>query len=80
MKKKEYKRKTNKVRWYEKFIGVDFGEEYGYFVGTAWDDEYGKMQYEFSNGYICYYQEAKKIFACMNEAIKNRKVKEVNYL
>ena len=65
-------RKTNNIRWYEKFIDVDFGEEYGVFLGTAYEEETGKLQYEFSGGKLVYYKEFRKIVDCMNEAIKAR--------
>lgn len=74
MKMKNTKERKTDRRWFEKYIGCDFGEKYGIFEGTAIDEENGKIQYCFSDGYICYYEEARKIMGCMIDACTYGKI------
>lgn len=62
-------------RWFDKFIGVDFGDLI--YLGPAIDYN-GRRQYIFLNKEskseeVCYYKEACQIMGAMIEAYRNKR-------
>lgn len=63
-------------KWFEKFVGVDFGRYI--YVGGALEEDGKTRQYEFydkeDGSYIlCYYKEAYSIMGAMIEAYRNKR-------